>query len=488
MNLRLWFIVVACFICLGPFVTAHHGGGANHSDHHEEGHHDEAVSTSQAVPTSQAAKPDGKNEVDQRAAQDEANGKGKGQKSEAESKFISLNVWHGGAHPAPEKLIVFNTERYGNWSDWSECLTRDCIEVRYRTCLDDSWERPSPSKIHTTKCLSKYYAEKRTCENKTACSSPVVLENCGIRPKTTGLVHKILGGESTSPNSWPWAVRLSVRPPRRNAITFCGGTLITPQWILTAGHCLLVENKRMPVGRLVLLSDYMKSTIYAHVGDHHRSKKEETQQDYQVTKAAIHPRYHRRLTTDGDDIALLYLAEPVKLMPEVNYACLPTKDMVLEPGTKCYAVGWGSTQAGTVPTFDDIQSILDSLFIPFPDLFSSFGRYPFSHFRRRQHRRDTSADELQEVELPIVSMDQCRRHYTELNDELHICAGSKGKDTCSGDSGGGLYCQLPKSESWFVAGVTSFGLARGCGLNPGVYTSAIAHVDWISRTIQLPIF
>lgn len=418
------------------------------------------------------------------------------QTSEIDPKFINIEfVDFGGFRSKPEKLLVFNDDRYEPWSNWSDCITKDCIEVRYRKCKDDSWTKPSPNKIHTTNCLSKYFAEKRTCQNKTACNSHVIpeklSETCGIKPENTQLVPKIIGGENSIAHSWPWAVRLSVKPPGRKAITFCAGTLVAPQWVLTAAHCLLVENKRMPVGRMVNLRDQMKSAVYVHFGDHDKTKKEEAQQDIRVEKAILHPRYHRKLMADGDDVALLYLPKPPSLDgPEVGYACLPTKDLQLEPGTQCYAVGWGNTEPGRTPTFDDINSIFDSMFLPDFGFSSPFFSRPFSlsPFFRKSRDNGKSSRVLREVDLPIISIKECRKYYPDLNEDVHICAGSKGKDTCAGDSGGGLYCQLPNSNRWFTAGVTSFGLARGCGTNPGVYTSVMGHLDWITQVISTSIY
>jgi secreted trypsin-like serine protease len=46
---------------------------------------------------------------------------------------------------------------------------------------------------------------------------------------------RIVGG-TESPNIFPWVVALL-----RDSIPACGGSLITQEWVLTAGHCLTLE-------------------------------------------------------------------------------------------------------------------------------------------------------------------------------------------------------------------------------------------------------
>jgi hypothetical protein len=46
-----------------------------------------------------------------------------------------------------------------------------------------------------------------------------------------------------------------------------------------------------------------------------------------------------------NDVALLFLAEPVDLGPEADVVCLPRPDQVFD-GSRCFATGWGKDQFG----------------------------------------------------------------------------------------------------------------------------------------------
>jgi len=58
----------------------------------------------------------------------------------------------------------------------------------------------------------------------------LVTVSCG-RP---AIAHsRVIGGKDARPGSWPWQVSLHTY-----GMFVCGGSLISPRWVVTAAHCI----------------------------------------------------------------------------------------------------------------------------------------------------------------------------------------------------------------------------------------------------------
>ena len=53
-------------------------------------------------------------------------------------------------------------------------------------------------------------------------------KNCGYKPSS-----RIVGGTEAPKGAWPWQAQVRTS----SGFTFCGGTLVAPEWVITAAHC-----------------------------------------------------------------------------------------------------------------------------------------------------------------------------------------------------------------------------------------------------------
>ncbi|CAB1452099.1 unnamed protein product [Pleuronectes platessa] len=124
---------------------------------------------------------------------------------------------------------------------------------------------------------------------------------------------KIVGGCECRKNALPYQVSLS------SGYHFCGGSLISSTWVVSAAHCY-------------------KSRVQLRLGEHNIAVNEGTEQFINSAKVIRHPRYNSRSL--DNDIMLIKLIKPATLNSYVGPVSLPST--CASAGTRCLISGWGN--------------------------------------------------------------------------------------------------------------------------------------------------
>ena len=227
---------------------------------------------------------------------------------------------------------------------------------------------------------------------------------------------RIVGGVDAAQGAWPWAAAIVFPRAGGSFFQYCGGSLIAPDWVLTAAHCEVDPGDKVILGRNDLTGGGGEVIDVSFVLSH---------SDYDGS-------------TNDNDIALIKLASPSSAQ---TVALIDAAETAGQPGAPATIVGWGALAEGGQASPTALQQV----------------EVPIR----------TNADCQLGYTTTITANMVC----------AGLDAGQL--DSCQGDSGGPLMVRGSPQASWEQAGIVSFGIGCARPNTFGVYTRVARYLDWV---------
>ncbi|XP_077387530.1 coagulation factor IXa [Festucalex cinctus] len=240
-------------------------------------------------------------------------------------------------------------------------------------------------------------------------------------------IKRIVGGDTVVPAEIPWQAALV---DKRDGEVFCGGSILSEQWVVTAAHCLADA----------------PGPFFVRVGEHNIRLKEYTEQDVEVSSQHAYPLYNASASAYDHDVALLRLRTALNFSADVRPICVGPRaftEALVKRASPATVSGWGRTRYLGLPS-----------------------------------------NTLQKVEVPFTGRTECKSSSSARITPAMFCAGyyDRAKDACQGDSGGPHANKV--HGTWFLTGIVSWGEECAMDGKYGVYTRVSLYADWIRNVTR----